>query len=551
MYSDKQNINILTQLLSAHGVTHAVVCPGSRNAPIVNNLNQCAKITCLPVTDERSAGFYALGIALLTHRPTVVCVTSGSALLNLAPAVAEAGYQHVPLVVVSADRPAQWIDQQDGQTLGQPAALASLTECTVNLPEPATAEEVWFCNRLVNQALCAAEATHKPVHINVPISRPLYNFNVRQLGSERCITINPPVISTQSLHEIHDFIFQSACPLIVIGQYHEKVFSGSLHKLCQKVPCVNEGLAFLPVPITPVEVLMQRLPHHPEISQPTSILYLGGCVVSNALKNYLRQCTGAETWVLNPSAQIIDTFCSTTRVIAGDAADVLNHLEAGIPDGWSNPIAQSWIEAMADAANKATKHPTVRWSSLAVVQQLFMQLQACAEPWQVHLANSMAVRLGNLFARQPFWCNRGVNGIEGSLSTAAGMSVATTQKVLCVIGDLSFFYDQNALWNTRLRGNLRIVLLNNGGGSIFSKFKNLRGNTAREPMIMACHNTTAEGICHETHCTYLQAHNPVELKAGLSNLLHNEANRPMVLEAFTDIEIDEKEYEDFLQNEQI
>ena len=123
MYSDKENVNILTALLAAHGIKHAVVCPGSRNAPIVHNLNECPGISCIPVTDERSAGFVALGVAQATGMPVVVCITSGSALLNLAPAVAEACYQHLPLVVVSADRPAAWIDQLDGQTLPQEATV--------------------------------------------------------------------------------------------------------------------------------------------------------------------------------------------------------------------------------------------------------------------------------------------------------------------------------------------------------------------------------------------------------------------------------------------
>ena len=129
MYSNKENVNILTALLVAHGVRHAVVCPGSRNAPIVHNLNECPDIACYPVTDERSAGFYALGMSqaltkpVCVKEPVVVCVTSGTALLNLAPAIAEAYYQRWPLVVISADRPPQWIDQLDGQTLPQPDAF--------------------------------------------------------------------------------------------------------------------------------------------------------------------------------------------------------------------------------------------------------------------------------------------------------------------------------------------------------------------------------------------------------------------------------------------
>ena len=136
MFSNKENINILTALLVKKGVTHAVVCPGSRNAPIVHNLNETDGITCHPVTDERSAGFYAIGLAQATGQPVVVCVTSGSALLNVAPAVAEAFYQHIPLIVVSADRPQQWIGQLDGQTLPQPGAFGTMVRCSVQLPEP-------------------------------------------------------------------------------------------------------------------------------------------------------------------------------------------------------------------------------------------------------------------------------------------------------------------------------------------------------------------------------------------------------------------------------
>ena len=184
MYSNKTSVNILTSLLVAHGIKHAVVCPGSRNVPIVHNLNECPDITCYPVTDERSAGFFALGIAQATDEPVVVCVTSGTALLNLAPAVAEAHYQHQSLIVISADRPAEWIDQLDGQTLQQPGALEPWVKKTVSLPELSPLN--WHCNRLVNEALIeATDDTHPCVHINVPISEPLFEFTTEKLPEER------------------------------------------------------------------------------------------------------------------------------------------------------------------------------------------------------------------------------------------------------------------------------------------------------------------------------------------------------------------------------
>jgi len=211
VYSNKENVNILTALLVRHGIRHAVVCPGSRNAPIVHNLDACPQITCYPVTDERSAGFYALGMAQALQQPVVVCVTSGSALLNLAPAVAEAYYQHRQVVVISADRPQQWIDQLDGQTLPQPDALGRFVAKAVTLPEPHDDEERWYCNRLVNEALVAA---HAPVHINVPISEPLFNFSVQALPDERRIECTQAEMSSITLSHVCRMFMQARRPLL-------------------------------------------------------------------------------------------------------------------------------------------------------------------------------------------------------------------------------------------------------------------------------------------------------------------------------------------------
>ena len=215
MYSNKENVNILTALLVAHGIRHAVVCPGSRNAPIVHNLNACPDITCYPVTDERSAGFYALGMSQALSKPVAVCVTSGTALLNLAPAVAEAYYQHIPLVVISADRPQQWIDQLDGQTLPQPDALGRFVRKAVSLPEPHDEETRWYCNRLVNEALVI---NHAPVHINVPISEPLFDFTTEHLPTERRISLTPADIPPHVLSHICRMFMQSRRPMLVAGQ---------------------------------------------------------------------------------------------------------------------------------------------------------------------------------------------------------------------------------------------------------------------------------------------------------------------------------------------
>ena len=189
MYTDKKNILQLVALLEAHGITKVVLCPGSRNTPIVHTLSNHPNFTCYAVTDERSAGYFAIGLALNGGKPAAVCCTSGTALLNLHPAVAEAFYQNVPLVVISADRPAAWIGQMDGQTVPQPGVFQTLVKKSVNLPEIHTEEDEWYCNRLVNEALLETNHHGKgPVHINVPISEPLFQFTVDTLPEVRVIT---------------------------------------------------------------------------------------------------------------------------------------------------------------------------------------------------------------------------------------------------------------------------------------------------------------------------------------------------------------------------
>ncbi len=505
MYSNKDNINILTSLLVAHGVRHAVVCPGSRNAPIVHNLNECPDITCYPVTDERSAGFYALGMAQRLKQPVAVCVTSGTALLNLSPAVAEAWYQHRPLVVISADRPPQWIDQLDGQTLPQSDALGRFVRKAVSLPEPQDAEQHWYCNRLINEALIIRNA---PVHINVPVSEPLFDFSVEALPVERKIEWTPADISPAMLSHVTRMFLQAKRPMLISGQP------------------MNPGLD---------EAVMMI--GDDECYVPDFVLYIGGSIVSKRVKHFLRKAR--ETWVVNETGEVSDTFMNLTHVVQGDGEAVADHIRFMLVME-PHPFVQMWDELLAKVQEQALGYEP-GYSQMAAVKYF----EASVGEADIHYANSSAIRLANSFARHPVWCNRGVNGIEGSLSTAAGFSVVSSDRVFCVIGDLSFFYDQNALWNQNLRGNLRILLLNNGRGGIFNMLSGLEQSPARDQMVAAAHNTSAEGVCSQNHIVYLRADGPHQLTQAVDALLNIESDRPVLLEVFTDPSDDERTLRDY------
>ena len=490
MYSSKQNVNILTSLLVAHGIHHAVVCPGSRNAPVVHNLNECPDIQCYPVTDERSAGFYALGMTQALKEPVVVCVTSGTALLNLYPAVAEAYYQHRSLVVVSADRPQQWIDQLDGQTLPQPDALGCFVKKAVSLPEPHDEDTRWYCNRLINEALMVK---HGPVHINVPITEPLFDFSTPELPKERKIELLPADISNVTLSHVCRMFMQAKRPMLIAGQPMNPLMD-------EAVVQIGDDADYI----------------------PDFVLYTGGSIVSKRLKHFLRKAK--ETWVVNSEGEVTDTFMNLTHVVQGDGDVVADMVRSNLEET-PHPFVQKW-EALLAQIRQQVEANELPYSSAAVVKY-FEQKRGSNI---VHYANSMAIRLANTYSKTPVYCNRGVNGIEGSLSTAAGFSCVTDEKVFCVIGDLSFFYDQNALWNQNLRGNLRILLLNNGKGGIFDMLPGLEKSPARDKYVAAEHHATAEGICQQNDIYYQQATTTEEMQRGIDLLLTSEFSRPMVLE---------------------
>ena len=570
MYSSKPNVNTLTALLAEHGISHAVVCPGSRNAPLVHNLNECPTISCHPVTDERSAGFFALGLAQATDQPVVVCVTSGTALLNLAPAVAEAHYQHQSLIVVSADRPAAWIDQLDGQTLQQPGALSPWVECSVSLPEWEESgkwneesgkwneesgkwneesgkwnEEHWHCNRLVNEALMAATADHRPcVHINVPISEPLFAFTTPQLPDERVIRSYAPAADYDCLPQpLVDDLLAAQRPLIVFGQLSPRRFHyEAVDQLFSRVIVLHEALA----PMTSVSLFDEVLAKVSDDEQallPDFILYVGDAVVSKRLKHFLRRAADARCWRISLTGQVEDTFQNLRGIVLGDTERTLQALSAKMSkQKWSHSHPRAdyrrrWLHLLSEARQR-TDSEVLPYGEAAAVRLFEQQLQQAGCGYEVHYANSSAVRLANRYAMgHPVWCNRGVNGIEGSLSTAAGFAAALhpspSTLVFCVIGDLSFFYDQNALWNQRLSPALRILLLNNGHGAIFDQLPGLEQSPVRDDLVAARHDTTAEGICRQNHVEYSRANDMAQLQDSLGWLMEESSAHARLLEVVT------------------
>ena len=583
MYSNKENINILTSLLVAHHVHHAVVCPGSRNAAIVHNLNECEAIECYPVADERSAGFIALGLSQSLLEPVAVCVTSGSALLNLAPSVAEAWYQHVPLVVISADRPGAWIDQLDGQTLPQQGALGPFVRKSITLPEPHDEVSRWHCNRLVNEALLDCCYPFKaPVHINVPISEPLFEFTVSALPEERVITRYQTLPGEEFF--LPKVFYEAARPMIVVGQLYsdqaledDPDFVEMRRFFCDYGVVMAESLNNVFGGFS-IDAALSVIGDDPAY-RPDVVIYVGGHIVSKRLKQFLRQ-SDARVVMVSDDPQIHDVTMRVADMVMKEPFEALSSLyyyyehrtyadifglnetdDAQRPFYQLNPAHDDYHRLWMDVMQRVSQQTLdfePQYSQMAVVRYLEEQLADVFFDYQLHYANSSAIRLANLYAgvftRHHVWCNRGVNGIEGTLSTAVGFAQGcrivgeetgdAPETIICVTGDLSFFYDQNALWNSLLGGNLHVILLNNGGGGIFHTLPGLDQSGAHS-MVMARHATNAKGICEQCDVGYLCATNMQEMQQGVITLLTEETKRPMVLEVLTDSVADNEQLQKY------
>ena len=559
MYSDKTNINILTSLLVRHGVRHAVVCPGSRNGAIIHNLNECPGITCHAVTDERSAAFYALGMAKALDAPVAVCVTSGTALLNVLPAVAEATYSHNGIVVISGDRPQAWIDQNDGQTLPQPDALGKFVSRSVQLPEPKDDTERWYCNRLINEVLGEARGINRPsVHINVPISRPLFEFNTVELPQERYIKYIGGMLDARKAYaDVVSAFMEASRPMIILGQTApEAISADDFAAVAGYAVVLKEPLA-AGNDFQLLDAAMNDIADNEEF-MPDMVIYMGGTLVSSKIRNFLRRDKDAEVWEVSEDGRVHDVFMNTCGVITATPGEMFAALALEINNGAAgddtdafnlftcSPAAfhNLWDGALSRWKQRRDSY-IPEYSQMSAVKCFEDCLGSYNEPFAVHYANSMAVRMGSIYAQHYIYVNRGVNGIDGSISTAAGHSVVSDDMVYCVTGDLSFFYDQNALWNGNLAGNLRILLVNNGGGGIFYGLPGLDQTPSRDKFIAGSHGVSAEGICQQNDIAYMAAHNADELAEMMPRLISGDSERPVLLEVFTDTGTDKRVLDSF------
>lgn len=471
MIHSRQHIIDLPVILRQKGVEKVVISPGSRNAPLINAFFQVFSQGCISIVDERSAAYVGLGIASFSGKPVVLLCTSGTAALNYAPALAEAFHLGIPLIAITADRPSEWIDQQDNQTIRQSNIYAANIKGSYILPVAIHHEnEHWHIQRIINEAFNLSSSGRKgPVHINVPLREPLYDA-LPGAGKVHCINL-AGVVSFEDPDNHYKKAWQKAEKILVIAG--QQPYDPELEKLIAiialdgRVCILGEPVSNIMVPgaIRNPDPLLADENRHPDL-YPDLLIYFGGQVIANRLKKFLRKCRPEQSWFVDPASRHVDTFMHLTDVIAVSPVVFFTWL-AELPNKPDAGYQLQWQRLKSDTENVYRKlTDEIQYSDLGLIKRISSGLPAEAV---LFAGNSSIVRYLGFFppSCQQIFSNRGTSGIDGCVSTAVGVALASKETVYALVGDQSLNYDSNALWNRELPGNLKIIVINNQGGGIF------------------------------------------------------------------------------------
>ena len=544
--SDKKHVQQLASLLRAKEIEDIVISPGSRNGPMIHTFAGSGLFNCRNVVDERSAAYFAMGIAHAKNKPVVLVCSSGTASLNYAPAVAEAFYLNIPLIVLTADRPDYWIDQAESQCIQQKGIYSNFTKKEISLPLGESEKELWFAAREINECLnLAISGTPAPVHINIPLEEPLHSLIEAELPEAKTINVakTEPILSSSELEELAAAFNGAEKVLILAGQQNpNSELETVLNDLTEKtgVIILKEHLSNINSErfCSSIDAIMASILNDDlENFQPDLLISFGAQFVSKSLKQFLRQNKPKAHWHLSLSGEHFDTYQSLTKVVTTEATSFFQQLSEKL-DKKNSTYSQLWKNKETEVNNLRDQYISQSpWCDLTVFNQL---KNAVPENSVVHLGNSSPVRYALIVAatKGVEYCgNRGTSGIDGPLSTAVGFASESEKINTIILGDLSFFYDSNALWNKYIGKNLRVIVINNRGGNIFGLIKGPGDSPAFHEHFFTENNVKAEGIAKTFGLDYFKAENSDELQNSLKNFYCEEQQSPALLEIFTDAEV--------------
>ncbi|WP_432410903.1 2-succinyl-5-enolpyruvyl-6-hydroxy-3-cyclohexene-1-carboxylic-acid synthase [Rasiella sp. SM2506] len=544
-FSNKPLSQTVTQLCLAKGIDHIVISPGSRNAPLTIGFTEHPDFKNFSIVDERCAAFFALGLAQQLQKPVAVVCTSGSALLNYFPAVAEAYYIDIPLVVISADRPEHLVEVGDGQTIQQENVYGNHILYSANCKEGQ--EHQVFNETEINIALNTAIELNGPVHINVPFSEPLYHsvpdllvrpqhVPARQQFSEK--------IEEDAWKGFSEMWNTSLKKMVLVGVLKPNSIEAQQIKSLaedESVVVLTETTSNVHHPnfIPAIDQLISSLTETEfEALQPDVLLTFGGLIVSKRIKAFLRKFQPKKHWHID-SKKAYDTFFALDYHGKTSPNFFLSALYENC-DSVKSEYQHHWLQVRQHRLSQHENYlAEIPFSDFKVFATLF---ETAPKNIQLQLANSATIRYAQLFQIDPsfeVFCNRGTSGIDGSTSTAIGAAVASKKQTVYITGDLSFFYDSNALWNEYIPSNFRIIIVNNGGGGIFRILPGDKETKNFKTYFETKHQLNASQLCDMYQLDYVSANTISEVSSALKRF-YTESERPKVLEVFTPSDINDK-----------
>jgi 2-succinyl-5-enolpyruvyl-6-hydroxy-3-cyclohexene-1-carboxylate synthase len=482
-------------------------------------------IQCIVVPDERSAAYIAMGIAQSTRNPVVLTCTSGTAALNYAPAIAEAYYQQVPLIVLTADRPPEWIDQNDGQAIRQKDLYRNHTRYSNTLPLfDGHADTLRHSHRMVSEAIAVSKrAPGGPVHINVPVREPFYPVDKEPLRCSKDITVivDTPaeqIMPSDTWQTLEKTLAGNKKILLVAGQNQGDPLLGEAVREVStlwKIPVITEHISNLPN-------FAGRISHHDEILSadgaynlaPDIVISFGKSILSKKLKTLLRSHAALQHWHVGHELPAPDPFGALSRVVPMRPLRFFQAMAASKGFIGQTAYLRRWTSGEEWAErNMQIFFPVKDFGEYEAVK---MVLEGIPRDAVLHLANSMPVRYAQALCAHipenvPVYSNRGTSGIDGCSSTMVGHALANDALHVLLTGDMAFLYDRNAFWHNQVPSNIRIIVLNNGGGGIFrlipgpdrqpeletfleTKQKQNAANTAADFGFTYYHCTTRKGL---------------------------------------------------------
>ena len=523
----------ILEICLAKGITEIVISPGSRNAPLTIGFANDSNFNCYSIADERSAAFFALGMAQQLKKPVAVVCTSGSALLNYYPAVAEAFYSQIPLIVISADRPHDKIDIGDGQTIRQENVYANHIVYTANLLEDASDEN----DRLINEAINTSVLQKGPVHINAPFEEPLYE-TVTELSVQS--QVFNTIIEEPLKEDITPYINKwnaAKKKLVLVGVNNPNTIDGAVIDFLANDPSVvvmveTTSNLHHKTFLNSIDTIITPFTDEDfEAYKPEILITFGGMVVSKRVKAWLRKYKPAEHWHID-TLRAYDTFGALTKHFEEDANVFLSDF---LP---KTVKVESSYHKMAQELNafRKVKHDTylgkIPFSDFKAFEIILPSLPNNS---QLQISNSSAIRYLQLFDLKDsieVFCNRGTSGIDGSSSTAVGAAVGSKKETVLITGDISFLYDSNALWNNYIPNDFKIIVLNNGGGGIFRILPGHAETPVFNTYFETVHNLTAEHLAKMYGFSYQTASDEQGLRLELETFMEK-GDQPKILEVFT------------------